>query len=250
MKSHSNIFKVFGFFATFPRKPWFVSHVCLVLHLQLEHEKISHQQEVKKIIKCKDQIIEDLKQTNVQLQGHVSQGSASNVRDKAVFRTVILPFCLRLESWSIWLTKSSAVRILLLTDERRGVSASCKNWSGGVWRRWFSEQLCGGRQVFPRRPQTGPGSRQQGRQEKKEFRSRGKQTRSCDTLLLAFLCGHKISNALFVLQLCSRCGWSHRSFRRLKGARENAGSPLVTAAPPNAQSDPWTCRSPWTKTKT
>ena len=46
----------------------------------MEHDKIAHQQELRKVVKCKDQIIDDLKQTNVKLQGHVSQSSAGHVR--------------------------------------------------------------------------------------------------------------------------------------------------------------------------
>ena len=46
----------------------------------MEHEKIAHQQELRKVVKCKDHIIDDLKQTNIKLQGHVSQSSTGNVR--------------------------------------------------------------------------------------------------------------------------------------------------------------------------
>ena len=52
--------------------------------LQIEHIRIAHKQELTKVLKCKDQIIDDLKQTNVKLQGHVSQSSTSNVRISVV----------------------------------------------------------------------------------------------------------------------------------------------------------------------
>ena len=59
--------------------------------LQIEHDRIAHQKELNTVKKGKDKIIDELKQANVRLQGHVSQSSTGNVRVSVVTRCFETP---------------------------------------------------------------------------------------------------------------------------------------------------------------
>ncbi len=45
----------------------------------MEEDRLKHQRELRNAMKCKDQIIEDLKQSNQQLQDHMTQASTNHM---------------------------------------------------------------------------------------------------------------------------------------------------------------------------
>ncbi len=47
---------------------------------QMEQDQTAHRDELRKALQCKDQVIEELKQTNVKLQTHFSQPPSSRVQ--------------------------------------------------------------------------------------------------------------------------------------------------------------------------